>query len=77
MNDNDSNRTISVAQLVRETIQRRPSLMDALNMQEETETRIQSTYSDGDTVYFRQMVDDSGADYSKVDGVQNAIDYIE
>ena len=47
------------------------------DVQEETETRIQSTYSDGDTVYFRQMVDDSGADYSKVDGVQNAIDYID
>jgi aspartokinase len=33
MNDSGSNKTKSVAQLVRETIQMRPSLMDALKMQ--------------------------------------------
>ena len=33
MNDNDSDRTKSVAQLVRETIHMRPSLLDALKMQ--------------------------------------------
>lgn len=47
------------------------------DMQEETETRIQSTYIDGDTVYFGEAVDGSGMDYSKVEGVQNAIDYID
>ncbi len=33
MNDNDSDRTKSVAQMVRETIHMRPSLLDALKMQ--------------------------------------------
>ena len=33
MNDNDSDKTKSVAQLVRETIHMRPSLLDALKMQ--------------------------------------------
>jgi aspartokinase len=33
MNDNDSDRTKSIAQMVRETIHMRPSLLDALKMQ--------------------------------------------
>jgi Leucine-rich repeat (LRR) protein len=47
------------------------------DMQEGTETRIQSTYIDGETVYFGEAVGESAMDYSKADGVQNAINYVD
>ncbi|MGD9117704.1 MAG: leucine-rich repeat domain-containing protein [Dehalococcoidia bacterium] len=47
------------------------------DMQEETETRMQGTYIDGETVYFGETVDESEMDYSKFEGAQNAIDYID